>query len=183
MVKEEKKSFNKKEVFRAVKYLLFACSAGAVQVISFTILNEFVRWSYWPSYLIALILSVIWNFTFNRKFTFRTVSNIALAMLEITAYYVVFTPLSTWWGEALVGIGWNEYLVLLFTMVINLITEYLVYLFVIYRHKVDNALVCKKEIEEKTETISGSGILEKVIEEKTEDEKLIEEDTSSPNKQ
>jgi len=148
MIKEKKKSFNKKEIFRAIKYLLFACSAGAVQVISFTILNEVVRWSYWPSYLIALTLSVIWNFTFNRKYTFKTISNITIAMLEITAYYLVFTPLSTLWGEALVGIGWNEYIVLFFTMVINLITEYVFYLFVVYRHRIDSALVCKEKVTE-----------------------------------
>lgn len=143
--KKDKKSLNKKELLRAVKYLLFASSAGAIQVISFTILNEFVKWAYWPSYLIALFLSVVWNFTLNRKYTFRTVSNVTIAMLEILGYYALFTPLSTLWGEALVNVGWNEYIVLAFTMIINLVTEYLFYLYVVYNKKIDNALTGKKK--------------------------------------
>lgn len=143
------KKMAKTEVFRALKYLLFACSAGVIQVVSFTLLNEVIGLIYWPAYLIALVLSVIWNFTFNRKFTFRTISNVGIAMLLIVAYYAVFTPLSTWWGDALTGVGWNEYLVLAITMVINLVTEYLFYTFVIYKRSIDSALKNKKNIDEK----------------------------------
>lgn len=115
------------------KFLLFSASAGIIQATTFTLLNETVRWSYWPSYLIALTLSVVYNFTVNRKFTFKSAKNVPLAMMQVFAYYLVFTPLSTWWGEALTQAGWNEYIVLFGTMVINLITEFSFYRFVIFR--------------------------------------------------
>lgn len=147
---------NKKyEVLRAFKYLLIASSAGLIQIASFTLLNEILKMNYWLAYIIALVLSVLWNFTINRKYTFRTVANITYAMLEVLGYYIVFTPLSTWWGDALVNIGWNEYLVLALTMVINLVTEYAFYYFVVYRNKIDNAVkknqeqIDKKDIDKK----------------------------------
>ena len=96
-------------------------------------MNELIRWSYWPSYLIALTLSVVYNFTVNRKFTFKSAKNVPLAMMQIIAYYIVFTPLSTWWGEALTQAGWNDYIVLFGTMVINMITEFSVYRFIVFR--------------------------------------------------
>ena len=85
---------NKKEIWRAVKFTLFSASAGIIEFVSFTLLNEFTFWSYWPCYLIALVLSVLWNFTLNRKFTFRSANNVPLAMLKVALYYAVFTPLS-----------------------------------------------------------------------------------------
>ncbi len=96
-------------------------------------MNELIRWSYWPSYLIALTLSVVYNFTVNRKFTFKSAKNVPQAMMQIIAYYIVFTPLSTWWGEALTQAGWNDYIVLFGTMVINMITEFSVYRFIVFR--------------------------------------------------
>ena len=118
---------------QGLKYLLFSASAGIIQAASFTLLNETIRWDYWPSYLIALTLSVVYNFTVNRKFTFKSAKNVPLAMMQIFVYYLVFTPLSTWWGEALTRGGWNEYIVLFGTMVINLITEFSVYRFIVFR--------------------------------------------------
>ena len=140
------KKLNKKEILRAIKYLLCAASAGAIQFGSFTLMNEVFGWSYWLAYFIALMLSVVWNFTINRKFTFRTVSNIPIAMLEVLVYYAVFTPASIFWGDALTGQAhWNEYLVLSLTMIINLVTEYLFYMFVVYRTTIDSAVKRKNE--------------------------------------
>ena len=85
------------------------------------------------------MLSIIWNFTFNRKFTFKSAKNVPIAMLLVLAYYCVFTPLSIWWGIALTNIGWNEYLVLFITMVINLITEFLWTRFVVYKDSINTA--------------------------------------------
>ena len=123
----------KQNLLQGVKFLFFECSAGIIQAVSFTLLNETIRWDYWPSYLIALTLSVLFSFTVNRKFPFKSAKNVPLAMMQVIGYYLVFTPLSTWWGEALTRIGWNEYIVLLGTMVINLLTEFCFYRFVVYR--------------------------------------------------
>ena len=116
-----------------IKFTLFSISAGLIQAGAFALLNELTGLPYWPSYLIALVLSVIWNLTFNRRFTFRSSVNMSKAMALVLAYYTVFTPLSTWWGDALTGIGWNEYLVLGGTMVINFVTEYLFQSLVVFR--------------------------------------------------
>ena len=123
----------KQNILQALKYLMFTASAGIIQFVTFTLLNETIHWAYWPSYLIALVLSVVYNFTINRKFTFKSAKNIPLAMTQIFLYYLVFTPLSTWWGEALTLSGWNEYIVLIGTMVINFLTEFSVYRFIVFR--------------------------------------------------
>ena len=146
--------FTKKQNFlQGFKYLLFSASAGIIQAASFALLNETIHWDYWPSYLIALTLSVVYNFTVNRKFTFKSAKNVPLAMTQIFLYYLVFTPLSTWWGEALTQAGWNEYIVLFGTMVINLITEFSVYRFIVFRkHMYTNregqAELAKQQVEE-----------------------------------
>ena len=119
----------KEEMIQIIKFVLFSISAGVVQFVSFTILNEFiihdVGSKYGWSYFIALTLSVIWNFTFNRKFTFKSASNVPLAMSLVIFYYAIFTPLSIWWGVALESAGWNEYLILIMTMFINFITIFI----------------------------------------------------------
>jgi len=123
-----------------IKFTLFSISAGIIQVISFTILNEVVKLIYWPAYLIALTLSVLWNFTLNRKFTFKSAANIPKAMVKVACYYLVFTPLSTWWGHALETVGWNEYIILGMTMIINFITEFIFTKFYVYRNNINTAV-------------------------------------------
>lgn len=148
----QKKLKRKNEIVRVVKFVLLSASAGVIQLVSFTILNELAfrgtetGVGYWVPYLISLILSVIWNFTFNRKFTFKSAANVPKAMLLVLAYYVVFTPLSTLWGDALADkAGWNEYAVLIMTMVINLVTEFLYNRFVVYRKSLNTNDLGKKE--------------------------------------
>ena len=151
---EEKKPLTKKqEWWNFVKFVLFSISAGVIQIVSFTILNEWIikdiGQKYGWSYFISLVLSVLWNFTINRKFTFKSANNVPIAMLLVFAFYCVFTPLSIWWGNALTGIGWNEYIVLFGTMVINLVTEFLWTRFVVYRNSINTAKDKKKEKTEK----------------------------------
>jgi len=137
----------KQNAIQFFKFTLFSISAGVVQTVSFTLLNELTSFPYWPSYLIALILSVLYNFTVNRRFTFKSVANIPVAMLKITAYYCVFTPLSTWWGDYLTNHGWNDYVVLGGTMLINFITEFLVCRFVVYRNSINTNKLAQKDRE------------------------------------
>ena len=132
---------NKQECMRTVKFVLFSISAGLIQIVSFTLLNEICHLWYWVSYLAALSLSVLWNFTLNRKFTFCSANNVPIAMLKVAAFYLVFTPLSTWWTAVLTGdtVGINEYLVLALTMIVNFVTEYLFDRFVVFRNSIDTA--------------------------------------------
>ena len=130
----------KKELIRAVKFTLFSISAGIIQVLSFTLMNEIFAWSYRVCYFTALVLSVLWNFTLNRNITFRSASNVPIAMLKVAGFYLVFTPLSTWAGGALTEFGWNEYLVLALTMITNFVTEFLFDRFVVFGDSIDTAV-------------------------------------------
>ena len=120
-------------LWQMLKFTLFSISAGIIQVLSFTLINELLRWPYWPAYLTSLVLSVVWNFTLNRRYTFQSAANVPVAMAKIFGFYLVFTPLSTWLGALAEGSGINEYLVLAVTMVTNFVTEYLFSKLVVYR--------------------------------------------------
>ncbi len=135
----------KKEIIRTVKFVLFSASAGIIQVVSFALMEEWLHLAHWISYLVALILSVLWNFTLNRKFTFYSANNIPVAMMKVAVFYLIFTPLSTWWTAVLTGesVGWNEYLVLAGTMLINFVTEYLYDRFVVFGKSIDSAIAKK----------------------------------------
>lgn len=135
----------KKEMIRAIKFLLFSVSAGVIQTVSFTLMNEIFRWNYWVCYLTALVLSVIWNFTLNRKFTFHSANNIPVAMLKVAAFYLVFTPLTTWGGQVLNDLGWNEYIVLALSMILNFVTEFLYDRFFVFGASLDTAKKKGKE--------------------------------------
>ena len=156
----------KKEIWRTVKFVLLSLSAGLIQIGSFTLMNEVFHWPYWVSYLIALILSVVWNFTLNRKFTFNSVANVPVAMLKVAAFYAVFTPLSTWLEDILAGrLGWNEYLVTLINMFLNFVLEYLYWRFVVFGKTIDTNEQARKEQEKERE----------------EDEKRFREDAEERN--
>ncbi|RJX24536.1 MAG: GtrA family protein [Acholeplasma sp.] len=135
--------YKNENIIQMVKFTFFSISAGAIQAITFTLLFEIANLIYWPAYLIALTLSVLWNYTLNRKFTFKSANNIPVAMLKVGFYYLLFTPASTWWGDALTGIGWNEYLVLALTMITNFVTEFLYTKYVVYHNSINTAV--KKE--------------------------------------
>ncbi len=130
----------KKELVRMIKFLLFSVSAGVIQTLSFTLMNEAFDWNYWVCYLTALVLSVVWNFTLNRKFTFHAANNVPIAMLKVAAFYLVFTPLSTWGGQVLAELGWNDYLVLAISMVSNFVLEFLYDRYVVFRDSIDTAV-------------------------------------------
>lgn len=151
---EEKK---KGGILQFIKFVLFSASAGIIQAGSFTIMNEvllklsfiqnamqnnptfgkIMENEYGPIYLIALILSVVWNFTFNRKFTFKSANNIPIAMLKVLGYYAVFTPISVIVGNYFTAkyasFGGIEYIVLAVTMITNMLTEFIFDKFVVFR--------------------------------------------------
>ena len=136
----------KKELIRSLKFLIFSAGAGIIQVGSFTVMNELLRMAYWPAYLISLVLSVLFNFTVNRAYTFKSAANVPVAMLKVFLFYCVFTPLSTIGGDYLTtDLLWNEYLVLAITMILNFVLEFLYCRFFVYRGNIDNNARAKKE--------------------------------------
>ena len=137
-----------KNLWQAIKFTLFSISAGVIQVGSFAILHDVLGLeSYWMSHIPSLILSVIWNFTFNRRYTFRSDANVAKSMLLVALFYVVFTPATMWLGTALEAAGWNDYLIQALNMVINLVTEYFYQRYVVFRKSIDTNDIAKKQQE------------------------------------
>ena len=152
---EDKK---KTELFQALKFTLFSVSAGIIQIGTYVLFYEVLHWAPWLAYLVSLVLSVLWNYTFNRRYTFRSDANVTRSMLLVGLYYLVFTPLSTWWTAALTGENpftgaaasqtplVNNYVVQAGTMLINFITEFLWQKYVVYRGTIDtNELANKKQ--------------------------------------
>ena len=128
-----------KEYLRVILFVLFSASAAVIEMGSFALLNEFTGWSYWPCYLIALMCSIVWNFTLNRKFTFRSAANIPVAMLKTFGFYLVFTPTTTILGSYLADtLMWHEYLVTGINMALNLVTEYLFQRYVVFKNSLDS---------------------------------------------
>ena len=131
-------------VWQVVKFTLFSISAGLIQVAAFSLMETVFHLPYWPSYLTALVLSVLWNFTFNRRYTFRSDASVGRSMLLVALFYAVFTPVSTWWGHVLTTAGWNDFLVLAITMAVNFVTEFLYQRFVVYRNRIDTNDVARR---------------------------------------
>ena len=159
---DEKKS--KGGVWQFIKFALLSASAGIIQILSFTLMSEVIiklpflqnlmetnqtfskimSNEYGPMYLIALLLSVIWNFTFNRKFTFKSAANVPIAMLKVLAFYCVFTPVSTLLGNHFTAkfadVTAINYIVLACTMACNMITEFLYDKFVVFKGSENTAV-------------------------------------------
>jgi len=142
------KTQNKQDLWQMFKFTLFSISAGIIQVVSFAVFETVFHMPYWPSYLISLILSVLWNFTFNRRYTFRSDANVPRSMALVGLFYLVFTPVTTIGGNALTKAGWNDFIVLALTMILNFVLEYLYQRFVVYRGMIDTNDLAKKANQE-----------------------------------
>lgn len=147
-VAETQKLSTKENILQTVKFALFSASAGIIQITTYALFFEVCRFKEWVAYLISLVLSVLWNFTFNRKFTFKSANNVPIAMLKVAAYYCVFTPLSTWFTKyATTDLLWNNYLVEVICMLTNFVTEFLFDRFVVFRNSMNTNDVAKKDRE------------------------------------
>lgn len=138
---------NKNELIRGVKFTLFSISAGLIEIVLFSILDHFTNWNYWANYLIALIASVVWNFTLNRQYTFKSANNIPIAMFKVAIFYLIFTPVSTILGNYLAEtLGWNDILVTILNMICNFVLEYLYDRYFVFRGSIDTKTNKKDEI-------------------------------------
>lgn len=172
MEQSSKKKFDKNEFFRLLKFVGFSISAGVIQIASFEILYHAINWFWWPSYLISIILSVVWNFTFNRKFTFQSANNIYVAMGWVLLYYAVFIPISVFGGNALEEIGWHGTLVTVLMMLLNFVTEFAWQRYFVFRKSI-NSKPLPKTIEMKLQAEPFEKIVngQKTVEMRLYDEK------------
>lgn len=161
----DNKLTTKQNVWQLIKFTLISISAGVIQIGSFALFSQLIfndaNNEYGVSYFISLTLSVLWNFTINREYTFKSATNVPIAMLKVFAFYVVFTPLSIWWGEALVGAGWNDFLVLAFTMIINFVTEFLYCRFFVYRNSINTNK--RAQVTENNEPATSNEVEQSVV--------------------
>lgn len=123
---------SKKDIIQIIKFTLFSISAGVIQISSFALLEIFIK-DYWIPYLISLILSILWNFTLNRKYTFKSATNVPVAMVKVFGFYLIFTPFSTYLGNVVEANGVNDFVILIVTMLSNFVLEFLFCKFVVYR--------------------------------------------------
>ncbi len=134
----ERNGSSREELKRTLKFVLFSASAGIIEFGSFTLLESVTNWDYWVIHIISIVLSVLWNFTLNREFTFRSAGNVPAAMLKTAAFYAVFIPVTTVLGDWLTKTcGWNEFAVKALTMLLNFVTEYLYDRFVVFGKSID----------------------------------------------
>lgn len=135
-----------KELWQAIKFTLFSISAGIIQAASFALLHDvFHIENYWMCHIPSLVLSVLWNFTFNRRYTFRSDCNLPKAMSLVALYYIVFTPASAWWGTLMENAGVHDWLIEIFNMLVNFVTEFLFQKFVVYRGTIDTNELARKD--------------------------------------
>jgi putative flippase GtrA len=145
---EEKK---KESLWHVIKFTLFSLSAGIIQAVSFTAFNEvpallgFAKWPYWACNVPSLVLSVLWNFTLNRRFTFKSANNVPVAMLKVAVFYLIFTPLSSYLGTLATTHGWNEYLVQALVMLSNLVLEFLYQKYFVFKDSINTNDLAKKD--------------------------------------
>lgn len=140
---------NGKEILRAIKFTLFSISAGVIELVLYTLLDTLSPWPYWPCYLLALVASVLWNFTLNRQYTFQSANNVPIAMLKVACFYAVFTPVSTIAGNYLAEtVGWPGVLVTILNMLCNFITEYLYDRFFVFGKSIDTNKRAEKQRDE-----------------------------------
>lgn len=172
-------------VFQFIKYALCAASAGIIQLVLFTILQavipatdktihfitEDMELVAFIATTVALCASILWNFTFNRKFTFKDASNVPKAMILAFLFYVPFYPFQTWYVGTIKKVlmdHMNADLAGIIAegsvMVINFVLEFIWQKFVVFRKP-----KAKEELAE-AEQENAEGASEESIED-TKDEK------------
>ena len=128
---------------------MFSISAGVIEIVSFTLLDLIPSLGYVLKAYVSLSLSVLWNFTLNRKFTFQSANNVPIAMLKTLGYYAVFAPLSIHLADMYLvqTLGWNEILVKFVTMLVNFVTEFIFQRLVVYGKSVDTNERAKAKVQ------------------------------------
>ena len=142
---QTQKLTKKETIIQVLKFVAFSMGAGIIQIVSYTIIHELTNCAHWKAYLPSLVLSVLYNFTVNRKFTFKSATNVPVAMLKVALFYCVFTPVSLYLGQLAENAGVNNYIVEVVTMSCNLVTEYLFCRFVVYRGSMNTNNLAEKD--------------------------------------
>lgn len=137
----------KQSAMQMLKFLIFSLGAGIIQIVSYALLFELTHWDHWKCYLPSLVLSVLYNFTLNRRYTFKSANHVPTAMAKVAIYYLLFTPISTYLGNVAEEIVINNYVIEIVTMLSNFVTEFLICRFWVYRDSINTNDLAQKEKE------------------------------------
>jgi hypothetical protein len=58
-------------------------------------------------------------------------------MTKVFIFYLIFTPITTWGGDAIVNLGVPDFLVLGVTMILNFVTEFLYTRTFVYKNQMN----------------------------------------------
>ncbi len=143
---------NSREGFKqAVKFTLLSISAGGIEALSFVALDALTPLPYEVKHVISIVLSVLWNFTLNRRYTFKSANNVPIAMLKVGLFYAMFIPLTAWLGRLAAGAGVNEYIIKGSTMLLNFVGEFLWWKLIVFRGSENTNALAKRKGEDKAE--------------------------------
>lgn len=124
---------SRESLFQAIKFTILSLSAGGIEALSFLGLDKLTAWSYDVKHVISIVLSVLWNFTLNRRYTFKSANNVPVAMLKVGIFYAIFIPVTAWLGQLAAGSGIHEYIIKAATMILNFVGEFLWWKLIVFR--------------------------------------------------
>lgn len=130
------------------KFTLLSLSAGLVEACSFMLIDLLTPMTYDWKHVISIVLSVLYNFTLNRRYTFKSANNIPIAMLKVGIFYVFFIPVTAWLGQIAANTGWNEYLIKGLSMLANFVGEFIWWKYIVFRGTENTNDLAKKTVEE-----------------------------------
>lgn len=154
-------SKGKAALIQAIKFTLLSITAAGVEVASFALMvwiNSLTGWfPFWVSQSVSIALSVIYNFTVNRHFTFKSANNVPIAMLKVALFYVFFIPLTSWGGQILSNMGWADWLLKGISLLLNFVGEFLWWKFVVFRGSENtNSLAVKQAEKSRQKSVSAA---------------------------
>lgn len=133
-------------------FLYFSLGAGVIKLVSFLLLS-LIDSGHGAVLVLAEIVSVVlsglFNFTWNRKFTFRSTNNIVPGMFLYGLYSLIATPAVASFIVDLTRRGWADWLAKAMKMALHFILDSLYCKFVIFRQVKERASVRKKGFDTK----------------------------------
>ncbi|MDO5025763.1 MAG: GtrA family protein [Trueperella sp.] len=117
---------------QAVKFTLLSGTAAVVEAGSYALFLALdlmpVSWAQ----AISVALSVLWNFTLNRKFTFKSTGNVPFAMLLVSLFYVAYIPISSVLAGLMDDAGMHPAVIKIIWLLINFVGEFIWWKYVVF---------------------------------------------------
>ena len=120
-----------------LQFVVVSLGAGVIEYATFALMTWIVpdnKTMLVAAEVTSVVLSCLFNFTVNRKYTFHSSSNIPLGMLLYGVYYAFLaTPAGVWFLLFLTQGGMHELLAKAVKMLVNFIFDYLFCKFILFQ--------------------------------------------------